>query len=39
VDVIELIARLHFLRFRVGCAHLWCGADWLTLIDTGAAVA
>jgi hypothetical protein len=37
VDVIDLIARPHFLRFRVGYAHLWRGADWLTLIDTGAA--
>jgi hypothetical protein len=37
VDGIELIVCLYFLRFRVGHAHLWRGAVWLTLIDTGAA--
>jgi hypothetical protein len=37
VDVLELVSRLHFLRFPVGHAHLWLAADWLTLVDTGAA--
>ena len=37
VDVLELISRLLFLRFPVGHAHLWLAADWLTLVEAGAA--
>lgn len=36
MDVIELIPRLHFLRFPVGHAYLWQDRDGLTLIDAGA---
>jgi glyoxylase-like metal-dependent hydrolase (beta-lactamase superfamily II) len=36
MNVIELIPRLHFLRFPVGHAYLWQGSDGLTLVDTGA---
>lgn len=34
MDVIELLPRLHFLRFPVGHAYLWHDPDGLTLIDT-----
>jgi len=34
MDVIELLPRLHFLRFPVGHAYLWRDPDGLTLIDT-----
>lgn len=35
MDVIELLPRLHFIRFPVGHAYLWHDSDGLTLIDTG----
>lgn len=35
MDVIELVPRLHFIRFSVGHAFLWRDPDGLTLIDTG----
>ncbi|AOR35912.1 MBL fold metallo-hydrolase [Streptomyces fodineus] len=35
MDVIELLPRLHLLRFPVGQAYLWCDDDQVTLIDTG----
>ncbi len=35
MDVIELLPRLHFIRFPVGHAYLWHDPDGLTLIDTG----
>ncbi|MFI6854327.1 MBL fold metallo-hydrolase [Streptomyces sp. NPDC050416] len=41
MDVIELLPRLHLLRFPVGQAYLWCDGDdraghaELTLIDAG----
>jgi len=34
MDVIELLPRLHFIRFPVGHAYLWHDPDGLTLIDT-----
>ena len=34
MDAIELIPRLHFLRFPAGHAYLWQDPDGLTLIDT-----
>lgn len=37
MDVIELLPRLHLLRFPVGQAYLWRDGDELTLIDAGAA--
>ncbi|MFI5685355.1 MBL fold metallo-hydrolase [Streptomyces sp. NPDC051636] len=37
MDVIELLPRLHLLRFPVGQAYLWSDADELTLIDAGVA--
>lgn len=36
MDVIELLPRLHLLRFPVGQAYLWCDGDELTLVDAGA---
>ncbi len=35
MDVIELLPRLHFIRFPVGHAYLWHDPDGLTLIDAG----
>ncbi|MEU6370439.1 MBL fold metallo-hydrolase [Streptomyces sp. NPDC046931] len=35
MDVIELLPRVHLLRFPVGQAYLWCDDDGLTLIDAG----
>jgi glyoxylase-like metal-dependent hydrolase (beta-lactamase superfamily II) len=35
MDVIELLPRLHFLRFPVGHAYVWHDLDGLTLIDAG----
>jgi glyoxylase-like metal-dependent hydrolase (beta-lactamase superfamily II) len=35
MDVIELLPRLHLLRFPVGQAYLWRDEDELTLIDAG----
>ncbi|BCM71932.1 putative metallo-beta-lactamase-like protein [Streptomyces sp. EAS-AB2608] len=35
MDVIELLPRLHLLRFPVGQAYLWHDRDELTLIDAG----
>jgi glyoxylase-like metal-dependent hydrolase (beta-lactamase superfamily II) len=35
MDVIELLPRLHFIRFPVGNAYLWHDSDGLTLIDAG----
>jgi glyoxylase-like metal-dependent hydrolase (beta-lactamase superfamily II) len=35
MDVVELLPRLHHLRFPVGNAYLWRGDDGLTLIDAG----
>ncbi|MGW1162893.1 MBL fold metallo-hydrolase [Streptomyces sp. NPDC002513] len=35
MDVIELLPRLHLLRFAVGQAYLWCDDDALTLVDAG----
>ncbi|MEV6113973.1 MBL fold metallo-hydrolase [Streptomyces sp. NPDC052109] len=35
MDVIELLPRLHLLRFTVGQAYLWHDDDALTLIDAG----
>ncbi|KUN06082.1 MBL fold metallo-hydrolase [Streptomyces yokosukanensis] len=35
MDVIELLPRLHLLRFVVGQAYLWRDDDALTLIDAG----
>ncbi|MEU5531815.1 MBL fold metallo-hydrolase [Streptomyces sp. NPDC020362] len=35
MDVIELLPRLHLLRFAVGQAYLWRDGEELTLIDTG----
>lgn len=35
MDVIELLPRLHLLRFPVGQAYLWRDGDELTLIDAG----
>ncbi|MGA5896154.1 MBL fold metallo-hydrolase [Streptomyces venetus] len=37
MDVIELLPRLHLLRFPVGQAYLWRDGDELTLIDSGPA--
>ncbi|MCX5365638.1 MBL fold metallo-hydrolase [Streptomyces sp. NBC_00124] len=37
MDVIELLPRLHLLRFAVGQAYLWCDDTELTLIDAGPA--
>jgi len=34
MDVIELLPRLHFIRFPVGNAYLWHDPEGLTLIDT-----
>ncbi|MFI1368063.1 MBL fold metallo-hydrolase [Streptomyces griseochromogenes] len=36
MDVIELLPRLHLLRFPVGQAYLWRDDEELTLIDAGA---
>jgi glyoxylase-like metal-dependent hydrolase (beta-lactamase superfamily II) len=36
MDVIELLPRLHLLRFPVGQAYLWRDGEELTLIDAGA---
>ncbi|AYN42673.1 MBL fold metallo-hydrolase [Streptomyces dangxiongensis] len=36
MDVIQLLPRLHLLRFPVGQAYLWRDGDELTLIDAGA---
>lgn len=35
MDLIELLPRLHLLRFPVGQAYLWRDGDELTLIDAG----
>ncbi|QJS13364.1 MBL fold metallo-hydrolase [Streptomyces argyrophyllae] len=35
MDVVELLPRLHLLRFPVGQAYLWRDGDDLTLIDAG----
>lgn len=35
MDVVELLPRLHFIRFPVGHAYLWHDPDGLTLIDAG----
>ncbi|MGW2425454.1 MBL fold metallo-hydrolase [Streptomyces sp. NPDC001709] len=35
MDVIELLPRLHLLRFSIGQAYLWWDDDELTLIDAG----
>ncbi|MFF1280560.1 MBL fold metallo-hydrolase [Streptomyces sp. NPDC058299] len=35
MDVIQLLPRLHLLRFPVGQAYLWRDGDELTLIDAG----
>ncbi|MFD9390128.1 MBL fold metallo-hydrolase [Streptomyces sp. NPDC060000] len=35
MDVVELLPRLHLLRFPVGQAYLWCDGDELTLVDAG----
>jgi glyoxylase-like metal-dependent hydrolase (beta-lactamase superfamily II) len=35
MDIIELLPRLHFLRFPVGNAYLWQDPDGLALIDCG----
>ncbi|MEU2226166.1 MBL fold metallo-hydrolase [Streptomyces sp. NPDC018347] len=35
MDVIELLPRLHLLRFPVGQAYLWRDGEGLTLIDAG----
>jgi glyoxylase-like metal-dependent hydrolase (beta-lactamase superfamily II) len=35
MDVIELLPRLHLLRFPVGQAYLWRDGEELTLIDAG----
>jgi glyoxylase-like metal-dependent hydrolase (beta-lactamase superfamily II) len=37
MDVIELLPRLHLLRFPVGQAYLWHDGDELTLVDAGPA--
>ncbi|PAK26805.1 MBL fold metallo-hydrolase, partial [Streptomyces sp. alain-838] len=37
MDVIELLPRLHLLRFPVGQAYLWRDGDDLTLVDAGPA--
>jgi glyoxylase-like metal-dependent hydrolase (beta-lactamase superfamily II) len=36
MDVVELLPRLHHVRFPIGHVYLWSGAEGLTLIDTGA---
>lgn len=36
-DVIEVVPRLHLLRFPVGQAYLWDDGDEFTLVDAGAA--
>ncbi|MEV6836280.1 MBL fold metallo-hydrolase [Streptomyces sp. NPDC051133] len=35
MDVVELLPRLHLLRFPVGQAYLWSDGQELTLIDAG----
>jgi glyoxylase-like metal-dependent hydrolase (beta-lactamase superfamily II) len=35
MDLVELVPRLHLLRFPVGHAYLWQDPDGLTLIDCG----
>ncbi|TWV49283.1 MBL fold metallo-hydrolase [Streptomyces misionensis] len=35
MDVIELLPRLHLLRFPVGQAYLWRDGEELTLVDAG----
>jgi glyoxylase-like metal-dependent hydrolase (beta-lactamase superfamily II) len=35
MDVVELLPRLHLLRFPVGQAYLWRDGDEVTLIDAG----
>lgn len=35
MDLVEVLPDLHLLRFHVGQAYLWSGADSLTLVDTG----
>ncbi|MGW3989462.1 MBL fold metallo-hydrolase [Streptomyces sp. NPDC004830] len=37
MDLIELLPRLHLLRFPVGQAYLWRDGDALTLVDAGPA--
>ncbi|MER6983329.1 MBL fold metallo-hydrolase [Streptomyces carpinensis] len=36
MDVVEILPRLHLLRFPVGQAYLWRDGDELTLVDAGA---
>ncbi|GFH34689.1 MBL fold metallo-hydrolase [Streptomyces pacificus] len=35
MDIVEILPRLHMLRFRVGQAYLWRDGDELTLVDAG----
>ncbi|MFC8709438.1 MBL fold metallo-hydrolase [Streptomyces sp. NPDC057197] len=35
MDVVEILPRLHLLRFPVGQAYLWRDDDGLTLVDSG----
>ncbi|MEU5088804.1 MBL fold metallo-hydrolase [Streptomyces sp. NPDC021356] len=35
MDVVEILPRLHLLRFPVGQAYLWSDDDGLTLVDAG----
>ncbi|MER6629377.1 MBL fold metallo-hydrolase [Streptomyces sp. NPDC000987] len=35
MDVIEILPRLHLLRFAVGQAYLWRDGDAVTLVDAG----
>lgn len=37
MDVVELLPRLHLLRFPVGQAYLWRDGEELTLVDAGPA--
>lgn len=37
MDVVELLPRLHLLRFPVGQAYLWRDGEELTLVDAGTA--
>ncbi|MGF1239087.1 MBL fold metallo-hydrolase [Streptomyces sp. 2-6] len=36
MDIVEILPRLHLLRFAVGQAYLWRDGDELTLVDAGA---
>ncbi|MEV4918841.1 MBL fold metallo-hydrolase [Streptomyces tirandamycinicus] len=35
MDIVEVLPRLHMLRFRIGQAYLWRDGDELTLVDAG----